>query len=720
MSSDEALDKLKRALIDEGHRSFGIHGLGGVGKTQLAHKYIHTYSYMYSHVFWVLADTDLKLKTSYREMALELGKIDESVSDLEKARLAMQGWFNENQNWLLILDNVEVTSKIFKEYLPSSQKGFLIVTSRTPSLVEQHVLIDGLRLRPFGEAEGAEFFLSQDMALEDSQRNWQLAEDISKELGGHPLALSAMAGYIKSTQISLDDFLQEFRQNREVYMSTNLDDTLQDASFDYEKSLSTCWTISFGPLYGKPAGELLGILALLDPDTITEDILTNYAQDICKSSVPSLQNLPSYRASYAHLWKYALISKEPPITASASGQSLISIHRLVQQAWLSSQESQASLWQIFDYATNCLSSIYPRQVNGESMQQDFPQCRALTPHIMSLHSHYMQFFAPSDNKQSKEYPQETKLFVQLLADAGWFLYETNQWETAMMLFSTGEKLCLIYFNDAPHKLTALIYNNIGVIHNSMYNPEESMKYAKMSLAIREKCLSEDDPEMGNSYANVGHTLVDTGRYREAQVYYTRAVEVHERAKVPSSDLLEGAYTCMGMCMLFLNQLTEAESWLDKAINQHQYFDSPNFFVGFTLFIKGSLRMKQNRWEAAEDLVQKSLELSIEVKGPNARFVGVCQHHLAFIRHQLGYKEEAIALLRKAIAVFRVPSETQLGLLQRSQLKLASILDELGDKEAYEIRNEVRDHCLRDPSLRNIPLDNEKEWNNIVQVVYRCV
>ncbi|KAI4868775.1 hypothetical protein F4820DRAFT_408713 [Hypoxylon rubiginosum] len=97
-------------------------------------------------------------------------------------------------------------------------------------------------------------------------------------------------------------------------------------------SLNTCWKISLEPLYGKPAGELLGILALLDPDMITEDILTKYAEDISKNSVPSLRSLPKYREFYLHLRRHALIDKEPPTMASASTQSLISIHRLVQQA----------------------------------------------------------------------------------------------------------------------------------------------------------------------------------------------------------------------------------------------------------------------------------------------------------------------------------------------------------------------------------------------------
>lgn len=199
--------------------------------------------------------------------------------------------------------------------------------------------------------------------------------------------------------------------------------------------------------------------------------------------------------------------------------------------------------------------------------------------------------------------------------------------------------------------------------------------------------------MGNSCSNYGHCLVDKGCYEEAQVYYKRAIDVHERSKPPSSDLLEGAYSSMGKSMLYLNRLDEAEFWINRAIKYHKHFKTATFFVAETLFALGSLKMKQNRWDEAEKLITQSLKLRTTILGENACLVGVCLHHLGFIRNHKGDINGAIVHLRRAVAIFQSPAETQLGLLERSMLKLATTLARRKDKErmqeAMDLRKKVK-------------------------------
>jgi hypothetical protein len=66
------------------------------------------------------------------------------------------------------------------------------------------------------------------------------------------------------------------------------------------------------------------------------------------------------------------------------------------------------------------------------------------------------------------------VFVQLLSDAGWFLYETGQWEAGRDLLMTGKHICDKYFADPPSALTALIYNNLGVIHDSQNEADPAL------------------------------------------------------------------------------------------------------------------------------------------------------------------------------------------------------------------------------------------------------
>jgi len=63
----DEIKKMRLSLTGFGEQFYSIYGLGGVGKTQLALKYVDAY---YSHVFWVVADTEFKLDTAFREIVV--------------------------------------------------------------------------------------------------------------------------------------------------------------------------------------------------------------------------------------------------------------------------------------------------------------------------------------------------------------------------------------------------------------------------------------------------------------------------------------------------------------------------------------------------------------------------------------------------------------------------------------------------------------------------
>jgi hypothetical protein len=92
-------------------------------------------------------------------------------------------------------------------------------------------------------------------------------------------------------------------------------------------------------------------------------------------------------------------------------------------------------------------------------------------------------------------------------------------------------------------------------------------------------------------------------------------------------------------------------------------------------------MKEEKWPQAEVHIRESLKLREKLLGETVRLVGVCLHHLAFIGHHEKDDAKAISLLRRATKIFRVPSETQLGLLQQSMTKLTTILEQQDEKEA---------------------------------------
>jgi hypothetical protein len=151
-----------------------IHGLGGMGKTQLAIEYARLHKDQYTSFFWIDGKTEESLIQSLLRIASRLPKSQlsgintQKIEGLEESRKAAQGilkWFAHpsNTQWLLVFDNIDETSYEepdqhsgnssydITQYFPRSDTGSIIVTTRLQRLVS---LGSSLPLRKLGVLDG--------------------------------------------------------------------------------------------------------------------------------------------------------------------------------------------------------------------------------------------------------------------------------------------------------------------------------------------------------------------------------------------------------------------------------------------------------------------------------------------------------------------------------------------------------------------------------------
>ena len=98
-----------------------------------------------------------------------------------------------------------------REFLPTKFNGHILLTTRAQALGG---LAQGIDVDTFTSELGALFLLRRatiiaaDGAIENAvQSDREIAMQISKELGGLPLALDQAGAYIEETQCSLADYL---------------------------------------------------------------------------------------------------------------------------------------------------------------------------------------------------------------------------------------------------------------------------------------------------------------------------------------------------------------------------------------------------------------------------------------------------------------------------------------------------------------------------------
>ncbi|KAF2171407.1 hypothetical protein M409DRAFT_50853 [Zasmidium cellare ATCC 36951] len=197
-----------------------ICGLGGAGKTQLALEYAYRNLDNYPVVFWINAETSLKLAESFSALAHQVGLVDDSVQNPNQLRdivLRRLGSSSKRSDpgrsisWLLIFDNVGEWQTL-EPYWPKAAFGSVIVTSRNPCLAWRlSTSSRQIHISSFSEKEGHRFLLSlagQNPGLNLTEHDTGAAINISNALAHLPLTLDLVGSYVASAGISLTRFYE--------------------------------------------------------------------------------------------------------------------------------------------------------------------------------------------------------------------------------------------------------------------------------------------------------------------------------------------------------------------------------------------------------------------------------------------------------------------------------------------------------------------------------
>lgn len=148
----------------------------------------------------------------------------------------------------------------------------MIITSRDFNAAHSPAST-GYHVHPFDDSTGSAALLKilgLDPALGSHHEK---ATEITQALGGLPLAINQIGGFITQRKLPLQDFLPLYERN-----STKIDSRKTGLS-DYEHTISTVWEMSLGNI-SKDSYNLLGLLAFFEPDAIHEEILLEGSKEV--------------------------------------------------------------------------------------------------------------------------------------------------------------------------------------------------------------------------------------------------------------------------------------------------------------------------------------------------------------------------------------------------------------------------------------------------------
>lgn len=313
-------------VSDIKRRTAVLHGLGGMGKSQISIEYVYRYSDFYTSIFWIDATSQATLSRSALAMVQQLvshykriytscdifqievmlglsgcigssGCIDTKETPPERLFQVIRDWLSisGNSRWLIVLDNYDdIESVQRKQLVPTGNFGSVIITTRNSEAKHFGV---GIEVEKIGKKAGISILLgvvendmnpiglnsparSIHMVTEkvehtEPQRitNHAEAEKIADKLGYLPLALEQAGGYISAMQIQLSEYLPKYDSTFKA-IATASHPALSER---YGYTFYTTWKTSFESLH--PVGkQLLLLCAFLANQDVLEGLIDRGAK----------------------------------------------------------------------------------------------------------------------------------------------------------------------------------------------------------------------------------------------------------------------------------------------------------------------------------------------------------------------------------------------------------------------------------------------------------
>ncbi len=620
-----------------------VHGLGGIGKSTLAREFARAAADAgrYSGVWWLRAE---KSKDSATWDGIEQGLADlrtvlypglEPPKERAKAArdtLNFLGSGGFEKPWLLVYDNVD-DEELLEAWSPPANVQVLM-TSRLGNW--------GAEVAP---VEVEEWELDEAVRyLRDASGRGDLGDaaltHIANELGRLPLALSHAAAYLKRNRaVTADTYLSE--------LSRRMQEAPKGAA--YKASVFATFQLAMEQAEAEAPGarSVLTLAAFFAPDNIPEELFKQ-APEIYP---PELQPLAASKARLAEaisaLDHLSLADFDP-------AKRTFSVHRLVQAAARDALRNQAPVRRAFSLR-RLLPGARKSPSNGNTeadwIAAAVKACAAAYPggdfqHWAAYERLLAHVRAAADIASDDIGPP----LADVLNGAGFYLHDQAAYAEAGPLY---ERALAIWEKalGPDHPDVARALDNLARLYRAQGAYERAEPLFERALAIREEALGPGHPDMATTLSNLAGLYRAQGAYGRAEPLYERSLAIREEALGPSHP--DVAQTLNNLAVLYDAQgaYEHAEPLYERALAIWEKALGPGHpDVARALDNLAGLYCAQGAYGRAEPLSERALAIFEKALGPAHPDVATTLSGLAGVYRAQGAYGRAEPLYERALAI----------------------------------------------------------------------
>ena len=628
---DELLQLREKLKDDQAGVICGVHGLGGVGKTELAFTYAHAFASIYPGGRFLVP---CEGKTSLRDAALVLGDLfRDQIS--EEQRMTPETYFaaiaaclrarlDSPGRILLVLDNVTDLAVVSSEQID-------LLTSLGPTL---HLLATTRKLPPSGsgwltlgelpEADALDVLEKHRPFADDAER--EAGREIVKRLGGFALAIELVAAGLEAhpsaTYAGVADGL-----GLEDIDALAEDQDIELRRHNHERRLRAVLAPALEALE-PPERRALEYAALLPPDQIP----LPWLGELVTADFPELAQTGRWGNPWDELCerlvRLALFTR---VEEEMTSRRQVRVHRLVQ-----------------DLVRSELSS--PDLTSRQEAVDDLVRRRDAVLEETTQWQDARWEIEPLDALANLWADNQHPGAAWLLNQIGQRWHELAEWSPAEPLMCRALAIYEASFGpDHPNVAAGL--SNLARLLQKTNRHSQAEPMFRRALAIDEASFGPDHPHVAIRLNNLAGLLQDTNRHSQAEPMFRRALAIWEASFGPDHPNMARDLNNLAELLDDTSRHSEAEPLFRRALAIWEASfgpDHPNVATGLNNL--AGLLYATNRHSEAEPLYRRSLAICEASFGPDHPHVAGGLNNLAGLLYVTNRHSEAEPLFRRALAI----------------------------------------------------------------------
>ncbi len=357
-----------------------IHGMGGVGKTELAAHFAKKRWDETRALVWWLKASAYGLLTS---QLLELADFLDVPGHESKSVVLNRLWsrLREEPDWLLVYDDVQDRSlgplrnereDMRPFLLPTDVPGAVVITTQVINVLDQYdITAERIGLRQLGPEDGLALLQARINVRDDGPGDaddTRVLDELGSALGWLPLSLVQAGSYIDTEGVPAKDYLRKLREHPSI-----------GADADATIGLAIARVVDAEPR----AEDLLRLCAFLAPEGIPRRLLRD--PQFRPLVPPSLRNLLAEEHGFAKVTR--LLRDRWLLSVGKSGQGAAehySMHLQIQRSVKEGMDATARvMWaqtivRVVEAAFAQASGAPSEQADGEIGRE------SLMPHVQAI------------------------------------------------------------------------------------------------------------------------------------------------------------------------------------------------------------------------------------------------------------------------------------------------------------------------------------------------